>query len=226
LIHSTYQDDLGAIGSLKALQEGLGDMSARLDSYNSYLPKQARWQAELLVNDLGRDPALGMAASNFATLANAMQQSASNLDRIPEMAGKARQVAIADVDQQRLAAQDFIVGERERLADEITQQRTAGMADLRDERLAATADLQAERQIVLNAIHAEEVAAMSDLRELSQQTLNDLHQRSERVADHIFWRVLELVLLTLSLSFVGAWVLLRRFSSRSLVKRNLHRPAA
>jgi hypothetical protein len=226
LIRSTYQDDFGVRSSLKALQEGLGDITARLDSYNSYLPKQARWQAELLANDLSRDPVFGMAASNFAILAKAAQQSVTNLDRIPQMAGKARELAIADVDQQRLAVQSFLIGERERLADEMTGQRIDAIADLRGERLAATADLRAERQIVLDALHAEEVGAMSDLREFSLQTLNDFDRRSRRLADHIFWRTLELVLLTLSLSFTGAWILLQRFSSRTAVKGKLQRPAA
>jgi hypothetical protein len=226
LIRSTYQDDFGARSSLKALQEGLGDITARLDSYNSYLPKQARWQAELLANDLSRDPAFGMAASNFAILAKAAQQSVTSLDRIPQMAGRARELAIADVDQQRLAVQSFLIGERERLADELTGQRIDAIADLRGERLAATADLRAERQIVLDAVHAEEVGAMSDLRELSLQTLDDFDQRSRRLADHIFWRALELVLLTLSLSFTGAWILLQRFSSRTAIKGKLQRPAA
>jgi hypothetical protein len=226
LIRSTYQDNLGALSSLRALQEGLGDIAVRLEAYNSYLPKQARWQAELLANDLSRDPALGMAASNFAILARAVQQSASNLDRVPQMAGKARQLAIADVDQQRLAAQSFLVGERERLVDDMTQQRIDAIADLRGERLAATADLRAERQIVLDAVHAEEVGAMSDLHEVSQQTLNDFDRRSRRLADHIFWRALELVLLTLALLFIGAWILLQRFGSRTALKVKLHRPAA
>jgi hypothetical protein len=226
LIRSTYQDDLGALSSLKALEEGLGDITARLDAYNSYLPKQARWQAELLANDLGRDPALGTAASNFGVLAKAVQQSASTLDRIPEMAGNARQAAVADVDQQRLAAQSFLSGERERIADEMTQQRIDTIADLRGERLAATADLRAERQIVLDAVHTEEAGAMSDLHEFSQQTLNDFDRRSRRLADHLFWRALELVLVTLSLSFLGAWILLQRFSSRTAIRNKLHRPAA
>jgi hypothetical protein len=226
LIRSAYQDDLGALSSLKALQEGLGDIAARLDSYNSYLPKQARWQAELLVNDLSRDPVLGTAASNFGILAKAMQQSATNLDRIPQMAGNARQLAIADVDQQRLAAQSFLSGERERIADEVTQQRIDAVSDLRAERLAATADLRAERQIVLDAIHTEKVGAVNDLQALTQQTLNDADQRSRRLADHFFWRGLELALVILSLSFIGAWILLQRFSSRMVIKNKLHRPAA
>lgn len=226
LIHNTYKDNLGALSSIKALQDSLGDMVARLDSYNSYLPKQARWQAELLANNLSRDPALGMAAANFAILTKAAQQSASTLDRIPQMADKARQLAIADVDQQRLAAQSFLTSETDQLADEMTQQRLGAIADLRGERLAATADLRAEREIVLNAVHGEEVGAMADLREFSHQTLDDFDQRSRRIADHFFWRGLELVLLTLSLSFVGAWILLQRFSSRPGIKDKVHRPAA
>lgn len=226
LIRSTYQDDLGALASLKALQEGLGDIAARLDAYNSYLPKQARWQAELLANDLSRDPSLRAATSNFAVLSQAMQQTATNLDHIPQMAGKARQLAIADVDQQRLAAQSFLMGERERIVDEMTEQRTDAIADLRGERLAATADLRAERQIVLDAVHTEEVGAMTDLHTFSQQTLNDFDRRSRRLADHLFWRGLELILVTLSLSFIGAWILLRHFSSRTPIRGSLRRPAA
>jgi hypothetical protein len=142
------------------------------------------------------------------------------------MAGKARQLAIADVDQQRLAVQAFLSAERERVADEMTQQRIDAIDDLRGERLAATADLRAERQTVLDALHTEEVGAMRDLQEFSQQTLNDFDRRSRRLADHFFWRALELVLLTLCLLFIGVWILLQRFSSRTVVKDKLHRPAA
>lgn len=226
LLRTAYQDNLGTLASLKALQEGLGDITARLDAYNSYLPKQARWQAELLANDLSRDPALETAASNFTMLAQSMQESGKNLDRIPEMAGKARQVAIADVNQQRQAVQSFLVGEREQLVDQMTQQRIDAVADLRGERLAATADLRVERQIVLEAIHAEEAGAMSDLGNFSQRTLNDFDLRSRRLIDRLFWRGLELVLVTLLLSFIGAWILLRRFSSRTAIKSTLYRPAA
>ncbi len=42
--------------SIKTLAEGMGDFTARLDSYNVYLPKQARWQAELLLTDFTHDP--------------------------------------------------------------------------------------------------------------------------------------------------------------------------
>ena len=46
VIRKVGQSDLGLTTSIKTLAEGLGDFTARLDSYNVYLPKQARWQAD------------------------------------------------------------------------------------------------------------------------------------------------------------------------------------
>jgi hypothetical protein len=226
LIRRTYEDDLGALASIKALQEGLGDITVRLDSYNSYLPKQGRWQAELLVGDLARDPQLGAAMSNFAIFTQALNRTSSNLDRVPELAARAREVALGDIDGQRVAAQSFLREERLQTIDALTQERINAMADLRIERLAATADLRGERQIVLDAVHQEEANAVSDLHRLSQQTLNDVDKRSRRIVDHFFWRAFEFVLLTLGLFFLVTWVLLRQFTSKRLSHREHSRLAA
>ncbi len=226
LIKQTGQGDLGALASIKALQEGLGDITARLNSYNTYLPKQARWQAELLVGDLARNPQLGAAISNFAVLTQALNKTSSNLDRVPELATRAREVALADINGQRLAAQSFFREERLQTIDALTQERINALADLRMQRLAATADLRGERQIVLDAVHQEEANAVSDLHRLSQQTLNDVDKRSRRIVDHFFWRVFELVLLTLGISFLLAWILLRQFTSKRLSHREHSRLAA
>jgi hypothetical protein len=226
LIRQADQDDLGALASLKALEEGLGDITARLDSYNAYLPKQARWQAELLIGDLAHDPQFGAAASNFAVLTRALDKTSNNLDRIPEMASTARNTALTDIQNQRLAAQSFLMQERAQVIEALAAQRIAAMADLRSERLAATADLRGERQIVLDSIHKEEMAAMNDLHTLSQQTLSDFDKRSRRLVDHFFWRAIEFALIALLLSLLIAWALLRRFTSRSLPHRGEYGRAA
>jgi hypothetical protein len=67
---------------------------------------------------------------------------------------------------------------------------------------------------------------MSDLHTLSQQTLSDADKRSRRLVNQLFWRAFVLVLLTLGLSFLAAWTLLRRFSSKRLPDREHLRPAA
>ena len=125
-----------------------------------------------------------------------------------------------------LAAQSFLTQERVEVIEALSQQRIAAMSDLRGERLAATADLRSERQTVLDAVHEEEMAAVHDLQMLSQQTLNDFDRRSRRVVDHVFWRAIELVLMTLLLCFLIGWTLLRRFTSRSLPSRGHYERAA
>jgi len=204
----------------------LGDITARLDSYNAYLPKQARWQAELLVSDLTHDPQISSAASNFAVLTKALDKTSNDLDRMPEMANAARNIALADVENQRLSTQAFVTQERVQVIEALAQQRIAAMADLDRERVAATADLSKERQVVLDAIHEEEIAAMADLNTLSQQTLNDLDKRSRRLLDYFFWRVIALVLVTLLFSFLIAWTLLRRLIFKGVERREYYGRAA
>ena len=226
LIREADESDLGALASLKALQEGLGDITARLDSYNAYLPKQSRWQAELLLADLAHDPGLNTAASDFTVLARALDKTSNDLDRMPELAGIARKTALADIENQRLAAQSFFVQERVQVIEALARQRIAAMADLDGQRLAATADLRSERQTVLDAVHEEEMAAMNDLHTLSQQTLNDLDRRSRQLVDHLFWRAIEFLLIALLLSSLVAWTLFWRFTSRTLPSREHPRRAA
>lgn len=209
--------DLGTLGSLKALQEGLGDITARLDSYNTYLPKQARWQAELLLSDVTGDPKISSAAHNLAVVSGALDKTSNTVEHMPELAGQARAAVLADIEGQRLAAQSFLQGERVQAFDSLTREREDALVGLRGERLAATADLRGERQIVLDSLHNEEVAMMHDMHALSEQTAKDLDARSRGVIDHLFWRAVELMVITLVLGTLAAWMLLRRLASKRAV---------
>ena len=226
VIRRTRQDELGSLASLKALEEGLGDITARLDSYNAYLPKQIRWQAELLVSDLAGDRDFHAAARNFMVLTRALDKTSDNLDRMPEWTAKARDIAVGDVNNQRLALQSFLTQERIQAIEALSEQRVAATADLRAERLAATADLRGERQIVLDVIDQERIASMNNLQNLQKQTTDDLEVRSRRLIDHVFWRAIEFMLAALILSSLAAWFLMRRYASGSLPGREHYDRAA
>ena len=206
LIRQAGQADLGATASLQAIQESLGDITARLDSYNAFLPKQARWQVELLLSDLGHYPELSTAESNLASISRALEKASGSLERLPELAGNAREVVLADVVGQRLAAQSFLQEERRQVFDSLTQERIDALAELRRERLAASGDLRGEWPLVLHAMDEH-------LQTISERTLKDFDARSRALIDHLFLRCVELVLLTLTLSFLAVWLLLRRFAS-------------
>lgn len=214
LIRTTEQSDLGAVASIKALGESLGDLTARLDAYNAYLPKQARWQAELLLSDLARDPQVNSAMSNFAALTSTLEKTSDSVQHMPETMGQARKAILTDVDGQRLALQAFLREERLETLRALDQARIATMADLQRQRVAATADLRGERQIVLEAFRQEASALMNDLNAASARTLMDFDARARGLIDHFFWRALELALLIIALCALAAWLLLRRFGTR------------
>ncbi len=214
MIRKVGESDLGSIASLKALAESLGDLTARLDSYNVYIPKQARWQGELLLMDITRDPRVDAVMSNVVVLSNALAKTSSGLERMPETMGHARGAIRADVDGERLAAQAFLQDELLQTLDAVRQERIATIAALHNERLAATADLHGERKAVLDALYIEEAAVMNDVNVQSEKTLKDLDSRGRGLIDHFFLRALELVLLTLVLCSLVSWILVRRSMSR------------
>ena len=227
LIRRVGESDLGTMASIKALGESLGDLTARLDSYNVYLPKQARWQAELLLTDLTRNPQVETVATNFVVVSSALAKTSSTMEHMPDLMTQTREAVKADVEGQRLAAQAFLREERVQTLDALRQERIATVAAMRSERLAATADFRGERQIVLDAVHNEEVALTNNLNAASDKAIKDLDANGRGLIDHFFLRALELVLLTLALCSFVAWILVRRFAaSRPDRGERLHDRAA
>jgi hypothetical protein len=206
--------ELGTMASVKALEESVGDLVARLDSYNAYLPKQARWQAEIMLSDLARDPGISATMSSAKSLSGSLEKTSASMERMPELVDQTRTAVLADLKGQRLDTQGFLRQERLDTLDTLNQERIATLAALRGERLAGTADLRGERQVVLDALRNGEVAAMNEFKATSEKAMKDLDTRGRGLIDHFFVRALELVLLTLILCSVVAWFLLRRFASR------------
>ena len=212
LIDRVGKSDLGAVASVRALEQGMGDLTARLDAYNVYVPKQARWQAELLLSDLAQDPHIATAASNLGAISSAAAKASDSIDGMPEFMKQARAAVLADVQGQRLAVQDFVDQQRALTLSALQQERIATLAALNGERLGATSDLRGERQVVLAALHNEQVEAMNSIRGMSEATLKEVDNRGRVLIDHFFVRALELILLTLVLVAIGAWLMLRQFT--------------
>ncbi len=210
LIRRTEQSELGTRATIKAIGESIGDLTARLDSYNAYLPKQARWQAELLLSDVTRNPKVSATVSNIADLSSTLAKTSASMEQMPEYMNNLNKVALTEVEGQRLATQAFLREERIESFDSVNQQRIETIVDLRRERLAATEDLSKETQIMLNGLHSEEQALMRDVNATTERTLADSEIRARRLIDHFFLRAFELVLATLLLCALVVWFFLRR----------------
>jgi hypothetical protein len=225
LIRMVGESDLGVGALLQTVQERLGDLSARLDAYNMYLPKQARWQAELLLLDTVRTPQFGAATTNFATLSDAMAKTSNGIDHLPGLMQQTRQAVRTDIEGQRIAAQAFLHEERLQTLDALHQERIETVGALRNERLAATEDLRGEREEVFEALQNQEQAAIRDINAISEKAIQDVNSRSRNVIDHFFLRALELVLLTLLLCSLFIWFVLRWFVGRRSARPEIRRAA-
>jgi hypothetical protein len=226
-IRKRGESDLGTMASIKALGESLGDLTARLDAYNAYLPKQARWQAELLLSDVARRPEFGAAMANAKTLSDALAKTSNTMEHMPELVAQTRAGVMADVESQRLAAQAFVREERIQAFNALRQERIAIAANISRERQAATAGIRAESQKVLGVLHDERMAAESDLRAAGEKTLQDFDDRARVLTNRFFLMALGFMLLTLVLCSLVAWLLLRRFAeARPVSGQTLHDRAA
>jgi len=197
--------------SIKTLAEGLGDFTARLDSYNVYLPKQVRWQAELLIADFTHDPQISGALSNLAVLSDSAAKASGNLERMPDLVDQTRKSFKADVEGERLSAQAFVREELLRTLYALQQERIATIAAMHGERLATTAEISQERRAAMEALRGHEIAMMNEFEAMSKRAIQDLDTRGQGLINFFFLRALELVLVTLLVFSVLGWAILRRF---------------
>jgi hypothetical protein len=217
VIRKAGQSDLGMTTSIKTLAEGLGDFTARLDSYNVYLPKQARWQAELLLTDFTHDPQISAALSNLAVLSDSAAKASVKIDQMPELVDQTRVAFKADVDSERLSAQAFLREELLKTLYALRQERIATIDAMHGERIATTAEIREERRAAMEVLRNQEIAMMKEFEEISKRAIQDLDTRERGLINFFFLRALELMLLTLVLCCLLGWVLMRRFvpASRS-----------
>lgn len=194
----------GALAALGGLEETTTDIMMRMDLYTTYLPRLARWEAEVAAHDLvrGVDPATAL--SEFERFTRAT-------DRI---AGVAE------------SAPGLVAGERQALLDAMRLERLALVHDLREERAAIFESLRAEREATLEqletmmkrlidssggALHEsfrlEARQLVAEIEQMRERLLDDTGVLLERTVDRVFVRALVLLLVAAALAVVG--VLLR-----------------
>ena len=196
--------------SIKTLAEGLGDFTARLDAYNVYLPKQARWQAELLLTDFTHDPQISGALSNLSVLSDSAAKASGNLEQMPGVVDQARK-SLRRMLIRAVVRAGLSPGRVLRTLYALQQERIATMAAMHGERLATTEQISQERRAAMEALRGQEIAMMNEFEAMSKRTIQDLDTRGRGLINFFFLRALELVLLTLLVFSLLAWVILRRF---------------
>lgn len=149
----------GIFSALGSLEETTADVMTRMDLYTMYVPRLARWEVDLAVDDVTRGEDAHALGTDFGTLSRAA-------DRIATFT--------------------------ETASDLTARERTAVLNAIRNERLA-----------VLDAIRKERIAILQEVEGMRKQLISDAGKRLESVADHIFLRLVQLIVVCSALAAVG-----------------------
>ena len=90
------EKDMDALAAAGAAVEGLNDLTLRIDLYAAFLPKAARWQAELLLSDLRARETLQALTSGIARL-ESVERMTELADGIPVLVSKEREIIIREI---------------------------------------------------------------------------------------------------------------------------------
>ncbi len=169
--------DRDAFVAVGAVSDTLEDLSERLNTYAAQLPKQARWQAELLVADITGEPVVADVLGDVHALGTTARHASELLDEpVREILAAERRTVLEGVNAQRLQTLEFV-----------TAERLAVLAAVREERIAAFETLQQERIESLKEIDAIKTRAV-------ESAVSGLRE----IVDYALWRVTVLLLLLMS----------------------------
>ncbi|QAT86947.1 methyl accepting chemotaxis protein [Corallococcus coralloides] len=175
LLSSVTDVSGGGLRSAAAgLVEDTRDLTARVDLYATSLPRQARWQAELVATDALRAPTVQAALAELGRTVDLLDRVGAVAANSPALIERERRAALDAVHAERLGLQEFVTGERQ----------------------AVLADVGRERQAVVDALHAERVATLQQLDGLARGWVDHAFDRLGPLVDRVFlWLALLAVLL-------------------------------
>jgi hypothetical protein len=194
------RDAFVAVG---AVSDTIENLSERLNTYAAQLPKQARWQAELLVSDMTGEHEVEGALADIRALGEAARRANDLLGDVPGLLGSEgsflsellaaeRRAVLAGVDGQRVATLEYVMAERRVVLEAVREERIAVVEALHQERIEALKEVDAIKSRAVDA----SVAGLRDL------------------VDYTLWRVAALLMGVLvsaaALAVLAYWLTLGR----------------
>jgi hypothetical protein len=175
---------LSAAGDINAL---IQDFVDRFTIWADYAPRQARWQTELLFEEMPH--------------VIAQERDAAIVAFAAEGEDVARD-ALAVVDQRMLMA-----------FEEVAHEREAVLIALRNEREIILSALQNERSVVLDALREERIASFAQLDEIARSSVGTAFAKgganASNLINSLFWRTVVVIAVILVAFTLGAAIALR-----------------
>lgn len=156
---------LAAVGSMELTTRIL---DTRVDQIQQTMLKEARWQAELLMADLAKQPVVDSLMGQLGRVTTSVERLTLVAEATPDMVERERLAALLAVTQERIAVLEAITAERE----------------------AVLAALSAERATVVEALHEERVATLKDAEAAAERLIDHaLEYQLNVLINHVLLKI-------------------------------------
>ena len=204
LLNSVTKGRKGGAGAvIGGINEAIDDLSKRLTIYADFMPKDARWQAELAAMRMMQEPPVEDALAAVGTFAEAHESIAEDISGALDLISAEREAAFVELEA--LSAS--------RLED-VDRLREDTLAALRLEREVLVQVIEAQTELGLQRIQEERIATMDQLEQMVEATLDSSFDRVDDLAERAFFRGLILIIILALVLLIVAVLIARMFRPR------------
>jgi hypothetical protein len=164
------------------LQENLTELQKLSIVYAEHVPKQSRWEAELLLLDATDIETIAQPLAQFSAMADSVARVTPIVTSVPQL-----------IHQERHQLQQFVAQERLATMEQIDRMRDATMGDIERERVAVLDAVREERIAAGQQLDMGLTRALYAADEISRQRTDEIAGHGEALIDHAFGRVQEML---------------------------------
>jgi hypothetical protein len=178
LVKMAGPEDRELFGVIGDIGGSIADIGARLDIYSGYLPKAARWQSELLADELAVRDETSLVLSTLQSMTGLI----GRIDGLtsPESIERATAVGIDSIRTQRIEAVAALDKMRADLQAYLTGERLAVLANVDSQTRTALAGIDRQRTLTLeqaDELRRKTFAAADRMRSQTIADIDDLATR-------------------------------------------------
>ncbi len=174
------RESLGTLEVVGELAVGMADLSVQMTAYAEYLPKQARWQTELLLENLAASDKAEKALSDFARLSRDVSRLTTLAEKLPDTATSERKAILR-----------ALVRDLDHALTSFDAQRIATISALQNERAVLSTNITAERLALLKEIERQRQETLEKIEAIGKRLLDSAFLESQQKIDHFFYRTLQ-----------------------------------
>ncbi len=188
----------GGLGAtISSAQDELADFAARADLYAEHLPRQARWQAQLLIEEMMAERIVAKAVEQVGPIH-------MSIDNLPFDVEAERLALIEDLRRQSVLLAQWIQAERIESLNFASAERQVVLDHLTEERSVVLEAITGEREVLVKALRRERIASFQDLERIVDSALV---KSRKNLIDHFFFRAAQLLAVVLPLLLIGGLIL-------------------